>query len=116
MGQHYSNPSRAPIATYENAEWAYNHREYLHAATAGQEPFADLRPACMISGAEDLLGQIAQMRAQGYVIHAITLHTYCAVCQGSGRVPKRSRALYAWKVCKACKGHEGPLRSAPYQL
>ena len=104
--------SQQPI-TYESAEWAYNHREYLHAAAASQ----DLRPSCMITGVENLPEQIATMRQQGYVIHGITVHTYCGTCQGTGRVPKRNtRNRFAFRVCPQCKGHEGPLGSAPYSL
>lgn len=96
-----------PIATYQCAEWAYNHVETLAEG--------ETRPSCMLGSAEQLPQRIADMRAQGYVIHGITLHTYCATCQGSGRVPKRGR-LYAWKVCTACKGHDGPLASEPYAV
>lgn len=106
-----------PSTTYESAEWAYNHREYLHAAKEGQEPFQDLRPSCMITGVADLPGQIAEMRRQGYVIHGITVHTYCGTCQGSGRIRKRNtRNAFAFRTCPQCKGQEGPLSSCKYDV
>lgn len=94
--------------TYESAEWSYNHRESLAEG---------LPPSCMVTGAVDLAGQIRSMRAQGYVIHGITVHTYCGTCQGTGRVRrKRSRSLFAFIPCKVCKAHEGPLQSTRYQV
>lgn len=100
---------RYAMQTYESAEWLYNHRDTL---AAGES-----RPSCMVTGVYDMPGQIAGMRAQGYVVHGITVHTYCRECQGSGRVPKRNtRSRFAWKSCPSCKGHEGALHSTPYGL
>lgn len=87
--------------TYQNAEWLYRHESRENDG---------LRDSRMVTKADDLTRQIADMRAQGYLISAITIHTYCAECQGSGRIPMKRRFM-AFKPCKACKGHDGPISS-----
>lgn len=103
--------------TYQRAEWAYNQTEQARWFAEQGEP---LRPACMLTAADDLPRQIADMRRQGYTIHGITLLTFCASCQGSGRVPKRDSKgrprAYAWKICAACKGHDGALKTEAYPV
>jgi hypothetical protein len=105
------------LKTYDRAEWSYNHAETARHMQEGGET---VTPASMLTSADNLPAHIADMRRQGYTVHAITLHTFCSACCGSGKVAKRDShsrpRAYVWRTCPACKGHDGALTTTDYPL
>jgi hypothetical protein len=84
------------------AEWAYVSLAEVQAVLTGQR-----RWACMLTRAERIDAQMADMVAQGYHVHSVRVSAHCATCAGTGRVHDRRyrAASMRWITCKVCKGH-----------
>lgn len=107
------------MQTYQSAEITYNHESNIGSGCT---------PAVMLTAADDIAGELARMRDQGYVIHAVTVHTMCSTCSGSGRVATTRKVRgkggktvvkvipYSFRLCPECKGHDGAISSDPYPV
>ena len=77
------------------ADWTFQHRDNVGVH----------EPTHMLTDAARLDDQIAQMRAQGYIVHRIEVAEFCGTCLGTGRVYKRdSRGRPRPFQFRACPG------------